>query len=152
MREDPTRPPVAETAGWSIEVAGKLVEYIRTYPWGERTPIGVDDCWIGEDLALCLRYRAADLLLGKRVSDLHLDVTGGGYAIDSATQAMYIFHDLYGPPLHVRCHPARQPVVAGEPHGQRGRARRSSRCRAPAVGGACHAMTSRSTSTLLSSR
>jgi hypothetical protein len=79
-------------------VARELVSYVGDHDWGEFTPIPIDDCWIGADLALYVRYRGGDLLLGKRVDDLHLDVTGGGYAIDAASQARNIFHDLYGPP------------------------------------------------------
>lgn len=84
---------------WAAAVARAFVEYHRTYRWGAFAPFPIDECWVGADLALYLRYRPVSLRLGRRVADLHLDVTGsGGPPADAADQARYVFHDLYGPP------------------------------------------------------
>lgn len=87
-----------EAARWAVEVAQASVDYHRTYEWGEFTPFPIDECWVGADLALYVRYSPIGLRFGKRVAHLEIDVTGSGPAQDAGTQAMYIFHDLYGPP------------------------------------------------------
>jgi hypothetical protein len=90
--------PGTEAARWAVEVARAFDAYHRSYEWGEFTPFPIDECWVGADLALYIRYSPLGMRFGKRVPDLQDDPTGYGPTEDAATLARYIFYDLYGPP------------------------------------------------------
>ncbi|MFC5996817.1 hypothetical protein ACFQE5_21650 [Pseudonocardia hispaniensis] len=96
----PLRPVVELTAEWATAVAQEFVDLVwREQERGlEPLPPPVDECWVGQDLAVYIRYRIGDWRLGRRIPDPHIDPTSGGYALSAREQGFYFFHDLYSPP------------------------------------------------------
>lgn len=99
-----TPPPVVDLHTLMLDWCMGVAKYLA---WlvGDR----VDECWIGEDLAIYLRYSQRSDRLGLRISDLTADVHAGG-ALDisrsttSAEQAIDFFENYLvdGPGLASR--------------------------------------------------
>lgn len=97
----PVRPIVELTPAWARAVADALLAVADQAHATEPESLLIDDCWVGEDLAVYFRYRILrpyEIRLARREPDVSIDLTSGGYALDAQSQGFYLFHDLYAPP------------------------------------------------------
>ena len=83
---------------WAIAIADALLEVRDARTREGRDPsLPLDDCWIGHDLALYVRYRGGASRRAARWADLHLNVLNPTWAVGSVhRQAADIFDDLHG--------------------------------------------------------
>lgn len=97
-KNTPLRPVVELTAEWATAVAREFVDVVREAQEKNLDPPPIDECWVGQDLAMYIRYRIGTWTLGRRIPDPHIDPTSGGYALGEREQAFYYLYDLHSPP------------------------------------------------------
>lgn len=89
------------TAAWATSVAEAILDSTVAAGRNGLAPPIIDECWVGADLAIYLRYRIgpdARIRIGRRIPDAHIDPTSGGYALGPREQGFAYLHDLQAPP------------------------------------------------------
>lgn len=97
----PARPVVELTTEWAAAVAEAILDSADEAGRKGLDPPVIDECWVGGDLAIYLRYRIgpdARVRIGRRIPDSHIDPTSGGYALGLPEQGFAYLHDLAAPP------------------------------------------------------
>lgn len=97
VQNAPLRPMVELTPEWATAVAHAFLDVVMSEERQGLEPPRVDECWVAEDLAIYLRYRVgidAQIKVGTRIPDSHIDPTSAGYALDPRQQALYFLHDI----------------------------------------------------------
>lgn len=96
----PVRPIIRLTETLAVTVAEEIVKLAERLTKAGSDPVLIDECWVGEDLAIYIRYTSSfnpTAHAGQRITNANIDLTSGGYAEDEATQAQWFLHDLQGP-------------------------------------------------------
>lgn len=97
----PVRPVVELTPEFATSVAYEILEVAQSESRRGVDYFPIDECWVGEDLSIYLRYRLGvdgSYRAGWRIHNPHIDPTSSGYALDSHSQGFYFYHDLAAPP------------------------------------------------------
>lgn len=100
----PVRPVVRLTEALAVGVAREILVLADRLTEAGYEPVLIDECWVGEDLAIYIRYTSSFNPVahaGQRIPNASIDLTSGGYAQDDATQAQWFLHDLQGPAVSV---------------------------------------------------
>lgn len=96
----PVRPVVELTAVWTEEVGRALLRWAEDAERKHLVPPRFDEVWVGDDLALYIRYRVGgedEVRVGRRISDPHIDPTSGGFAESADKQGFAYLYDLQAP-------------------------------------------------------
>jgi hypothetical protein len=96
-------PQPEEPATWAEGVAVALVEHASAE--ASSRPMGptLQDCWVGEDLALYVRYRYADKPVAHRAAEIGPNTVAPDFTRTRKNAALRVWHELGGsaPPAYV---------------------------------------------------